>query len=212
MDNQDGNMNSPKESKKILPKIMGGIAYILECILLLLALAIIVLAVSVAGVYFMMYGPEGPPDESAPASSIVNNLRNLEWTARRICADSDDLFSKIPRDVNAIEYLRQFLRPPDWSGWNYYFFIISGDYWWIGYDMDSTRDSRRRDTRRTLAGRAQRVGLFGTSQPEPPPSADQFFQYEPGHTFVWMRVAHQFQEAIRPTATPLPRASLDPRN
>jgi len=116
--------------------------------------------------------------------SIVNDLHHLRNAALMLRADGRDFIHEIPRGVNAVEYLKPHMNNPNWFRWSNdgpYIFIISGRHWWVGHDLASADRSLRR-------GLFRERGLFGSSQPEPPPFNDQAYLYGEGDTFIWVYV------------------------
>ena len=134
------------------------------------------------GMLISASGRGGSP--SAEASIIVSNLRSLQSASLMFRADKRDFIHEMPRGVNNIEYLTQHTANPDWSGWDNYIFIIGGDHWWIGLDLEQASVN----VRRRLVARASSMGLFGTSQPEPPISNDEAYFYRESDKFVWLHL------------------------
>jgi len=129
-----------------------------------------------------------PPGHGVEASNIVSNLRSLQSASLMLYEDKGELIHELPRGVNIAEYLTRYMRNPDSSVWSKYMFIIADNgYWWVGGLYVGT-SRRGRAIRNRLAGRAHNVGLFGTSQPEPPLSADRAYQYQTNDAFVWMLI------------------------
>jgi len=136
--------------------------------------------------FVLLNTPSGQP--SRLPTNIVTNLFALRSASLMFREYNRDFIHEIPQGVNVVEHLTQYTANPNWSGWNEYIFIISGEHWWVGRDMERTRESRSRYIRMRLVHRAESLGFFGTSQPEPPPSIDEAYLYEESHSFIWMLV------------------------
>jgi len=143
----------------------------------------------VAFIVFLVYDAwQNPSGSGVEASNIVSNLRSLQSASLMLREDKGELVYELPRGVNIAEYLTRYTAVPEAPVWRDYKFIIAdNDYWWVG-GLYVGRSRRGSTIRSRLEGRAESVGLFGTSQPEPPSSNDRAYQYQASDPFVWMLI------------------------
>ena len=171
-DYQEEQKRSPEERKNNLSNIFSNILYFL-----MLAFVIFL--------YFVSLQPIGP---DVRHSNIISDLRSIKGAALMFHTDSRDFIPEIPEGSNACEYLMRYMDNPDkFNNKSLYIFIINGDYWWAGYNMEQIRN-KPEFVKGKLAEKASIVGLFGSSQLEPPLSADQVYQYKKSDAYVWMVV------------------------
>ena len=118
----------------------------------------------------------------AEGSNIISDLRSMKWAVMKFYEESPDFLPEVPKDVNVCKYLIQYMDNPNKFNDSRYIFIIIGDSWWVGYDLDQVSC----DARYELARKATSVGLFGSSQPVPPLYADRAYKYNKKNDFVWL--------------------------
>ena len=98
-------------------------------------------------------------------------------------ANSIDDFPKLPQGVNICEYLKPYADyPGEYSNKGPRVLVVSGDFWWVGYDLQKF-DA---DAREKLDGKARSTGLLGTLQFDPPVSKDEAHRYKQSDAFTWM--------------------------
>jgi len=161
--------------RKFTGETVRWASYIFRCFILAL----------IASMVFLIYdGRQNPPGSTAEASNIISNLRSLQSASLALYSDKGEAISELPRGVNIIEYLTRYMPNSESPVWNNYIFIIRDSYWWAGFDL--VQSHTRRNIRNMLFSR-RNIGLFGTSQPEPPPSNDDDYLYA-RDDFVWLIV------------------------
>ena len=161
---------------------MRWVVYIFRCFIFMLAALVVFMFISIL---FNMW--LNPPGDRVEARNIVINLRSLQSASVMLRADKGELIHELPKGVNLINYLTRYTFNPEAPVWSEYMFIIAdNDYWWVGgLYVGSSR--RGRLVRRVLENRSD-IGLFGTSQPEPPLSAYMAYQYQTNDAFVWLLI------------------------
>ena len=122
------------------------------------------------------------PSDRLISDSIIGDLRSMKAASIMFYEDNRDIITEIPKGVNVCEYLIRYMDNPSRFNDSPYIFIISGDLWWGGCNLE--QEGTPLNVRLKLAKSAS---VFGSSQPEPPPSADyQAYQYKESDAYVWL--------------------------
>jgi hypothetical protein len=124
---------------------------------------------------------------STIVTTIVSDLRALAAASLMYYGDSGDV--QLSGNENHLALLlpifgdasTRFTQPGDYA------FRVTGDVWWVGYDL-RLRYEKRPGVRERLAGRAQELGgLFGSPSIDVTPvSADAAHLYKADMDAVWM--------------------------
>ena len=125
-----------------------------------------------------------PPGSSDPEPSfIINNLRSLKSACVKLNTESRDVVNAEGFTLT-MPMLERYLKDEPWinESRGYLVFSDPNGVWWVGFNSAW----RPADVRRRLVPRARAVGIFGTSGPTPPASADEVYHYKEQDAYVWM--------------------------
>ena len=93
---------------------------------------------------------DGMPPESVESYSIVSYLRSMRSAALAFHEESRDILPEILKGVNIVEYLKPYIEDnyaDKWSNNGPYIFLISGDHWWVGYNIGNEKYIRNSETK-----------------------------------------------------------------
>ena len=96
---------------------------------------------------------------SAEADDVVSDLRMMKTASLMFFIDNMDEAQNLPRNVNLMERLRQYMDNPDDFDSGLHFLKIVDDEWWVGYDLEKA--GKNDDVRERLSEMAETIGLYG---------------------------------------------------
>ena len=124
---------------------------------------------------------------SVEVSYIVSELRNMKAVTMMYFSDHlESANNSLPAMRNHVELLKPYMDNPERTNSERYAFYTDGfRFWWVGH----TTDAIGSEARKSLVGRAEFVGLYGSPRLDTPPeSPGKKHLYKKDDGAVWMPV------------------------